>query len=114
MFTSTVGIIRTDDSKKFVLLFVVITLHVFPWAAILVVRLLCIVYTLSYSWLLTNFQTVYMASKRKSLCIDETVLLIRAMEAGEKISDVEDALDSVRYLPIDSIYFFTHTCTNTC
>ena len=29
-----------------------------------------------------------MASKRKSLCIDEKVLLIRAIEAGEKISDV--------------------------
>ncbi|XP_047027976.1 tigger transposable element-derived protein 4-like [Helicoverpa zea] len=29
-----------------------------------------------------------MASKRKSLCIDEKVLLIRAIETGEKISDV--------------------------
>ncbi|XP_063824881.1 tigger transposable element-derived protein 6 [Ostrinia nubilalis] len=29
-----------------------------------------------------------MASKRKSLCIDEKVLLIRSIEAGEKISDV--------------------------
>ncbi|GBP97282.1 Tigger transposable element-derived protein 4 [Eumeta japonica] len=38
--------------------------------------------------LLTNFQTVHMASKRKSLCIDEKVLLIRAIEMGEKISDV--------------------------
>ena len=29
-----------------------------------------------------------MASKRKSLCINEKVLMIRAIEAGEKISDV--------------------------
>lgn len=29
-----------------------------------------------------------MASKRKSLCVDEKVLLIRAIEAGEKITDV--------------------------
>ncbi|XP_063622089.1 tigger transposable element-derived protein 4-like isoform X1 [Cydia splendana] len=29
-----------------------------------------------------------MASKRKSLCIDEKVLLIRSIKAGEKISDV--------------------------
>lgn len=29
-----------------------------------------------------------MANKRKSLCIDEKVLLIRAIETGEKISDV--------------------------
>ncbi|VVD04999.1 unnamed protein product [Leptidea sinapis] len=28
-----------------------------------------------------------MPSKRKSLCIDEKVLLIRAIETGEKISD---------------------------
>ncbi|XP_028173488.1 tigger transposable element-derived protein 4-like isoform X1 [Ostrinia furnacalis] len=31
---------------------------------------------------------VNMASKRKSLCVDEKVLLIRSIEAGEKISDV--------------------------
>lgn len=47
-----------------------------------------IIYTLSYSELFTTFQTVNMASKRKSLCIDEKVLLIRAIETGEKISDV--------------------------
>lgn len=47
-----------------------------------------IIYTLSYSELFTTFQTVNMASKRKSLCIDEKVLLIRAIGTGEKISDV--------------------------
>ncbi|XP_044579686.1 tigger transposable element-derived protein 4-like [Cotesia glomerata] len=29
-----------------------------------------------------------MANKRKSLCIDEKILMIRAIETGEKISDV--------------------------
>lgn len=38
--------------------------------------------------MLTDFRTANMASKRKSLCIEEKVLLIRSIEAGEKISDV--------------------------
>ncbi|XP_063381872.1 tigger transposable element-derived protein 4-like [Cydia fagiglandana] len=33
---------------------------------------------------------VNMASKRKSLCIDEKVLLIRSIKAGEKITHVDD------------------------